>query len=305
MRNKKKGSGAFTLAEIMIVIVLIAILAGFLLPAVLNSQRAARNAACRSEIHSLGMAIDAFYNDWGFYPRTDRAFDPATGKFDGDPYGDYGYAEALVQCLGNRFVKGAGDGTPAAGLSFRNLAAGTFNVYVLGNAPVNAGPYFEIGAGDVVDLDHDGFPELADPWGNPYIYIPNGDYLATGVNGSIYNAGALIMIDSDGDGIIDLPDLNADPLAQGYFHQQRFSFQLISRGEDGWTPGIDHRPNADGLPQGYADVSITGNPYGDPPSATNFNPALIGTDTDPTNPYVFAPWLHTDETADDINNWSQ
>ena len=30
-------------------------------------------------------------------------------------YGDYGYAEALVQCLGNRFAKGVGDGTPAVG----------------------------------------------------------------------------------------------------------------------------------------------------------------------------------------------
>ena len=45
MRNRNVGTTAFTLAEIMIVIVLIAILAGFLLPAVLNSQRAARTAA--------------------------------------------------------------------------------------------------------------------------------------------------------------------------------------------------------------------------------------------------------------------
>lgn len=283
MRNRNVGRTAFTLAEIMIVIVLIAILAGFLLPAVQNSQRAARRAACNADINTLKLAIDSFHNDWGFYPPTDFAFNPATGNFDGAALGAYSYSEALVHCLCNRFTRGAGDAT------FQGIDN------LIGGAPVNAGPYYQVKAGDLVDLDQDGWPELPDPWNNPYIYIPNQDYLVDNDGDGFleYNAGALAMIDFDGDGAIDLPDLNADPLDAGYFHYQRFSFQLISRGEDGWTPGIND----------YTDISITSNPYGAPPSASDFNPALIGTDTDASAPFVVPVWGHTNETADDINNW--
>ncbi len=289
MIRKTSRKRAFTLAEIMIVIVLIAVLAGFLLPAVMNSQRAARNTRARVEINAIAMAIEAFYDDWGFYPPTDRAYNPATGRFDGEPYGDYSYAEALVQCLANRFVRGAGDQLPAGETSFRNMRGGVYQVYELGGAPVNAGPYYDLSRRDVADLDNDGFPALLDPWGNPYIYIPREDYLRSG----LYNAGALVMIDYTGDGVIDIPNLN-DPLPAGYNHYNRFTFQLISRGEDGWTPGVLN----------FRDISITGNPYGQPPSATNLNPALIGTDTDPSNPYVVPAWGHTAESADDINNWT-
>ncbi|MHC4712820.1 MAG: prepilin-type N-terminal cleavage/methylation domain-containing protein [Planctomycetota bacterium] len=295
MKKERAGEKAFTLAELMIVIVLIAILAGFLLPAVLNSQRAARVAECKSRIQAISMAIDSFHNDFGYYPPTSRAFNPATGDFDGAAFGNYNYAEALFHCLVNKWAKGAGDA----------VIKGK-DPHLIGNAPVNSGPYLEVKGDDAVDLDHDGWYELADPWGNPYIYIPPGDYMLAG--GTQYNAGALVMIDSTGDGVInssDWPDLNVDPLESGFYHQQRFRFQLISRGEDGWTPGIDHRDgDGDGLPDGYKDISIVGNPYGSPPSATNFNPALIGTDTDLTAPFIFVLWGQTKGTADDINNWS-
>lgn len=305
MNRDRVHKAAFTLAELMIVIVLIAVLASFLLPAVLKSQQQARVAECRTTIQNLSLAIDSFHNDFGFYPPTANAYNPTTGAFDGDAYGDYAYAEALVQCLCNVFAKGVGDGTPAVGNSFRNLVGGQFIQRLLGTAPVNGGPYFEVKAKDLVDLDYDGFPELADPWGNPYIYIPSTDYMLPG--GTQYRAGALIMIDGNTDGFInqdDWPDLTVDPLVSGYYHQQRFRFQLVSRGPDGWTPGIDHRDtDADGQPDGYTDVSINGNPYGFPPSGTDFNPALIGTDTDLTAPFVFAAWGQTTGTADDINNW--
>jgi type II secretory pathway pseudopilin PulG len=274
------------MAEILMVIVIISILAAFLLPAVVNSHRQAKVAACKSEVKSLGMAIDAFQSDFGEYPPTDFAFNTATGQFDGPAYGDYAYSEALVQCLGNKFTRGVGD-SDTRGIN-----------RIIGGAPVNSGPYFEMKVKQLTDLDFDGYPELADEWGNPYIYIPEDDYLVlnAGDGEYYYNAGALLKT-AAGLNASGHPDLtiSAQDSPALNTHEQRFSFQLISRGPDGWTPGIDHR-DLDGDPKGLPD--------GTPPSAANFNPSLIGTDTDPSSPFISADWGHTEETADDINNWS-
>lgn len=299
MRKPRSSRAAFTLTEILVVIVLIAVLAAFLLPAVVNSHKQARVAACKAEIKSLEMAIDAFFNDFGFYPPTGFAFNPATGDFDRAVFGDYSYNEVLAHCLTNRFVRGSGDEIDEFGVMVLDRIKGSGRI--IGGAPVNSGPYFDCARSDLVDTDGDGYLELPDPWGNLYIYIPKGDYME--LNGTKYNAGALEIIDFDDDGDIDtddLPDLNVDPLDLGHYHYQRFRFQLISRGEDGWTPGMDHMA-------GYKDISLFGNPYGTPPSGTDFNPALIGTDTDLSSPFYEISWgkPKAEGTADDINNWSR
>ena len=300
MRKPRSSRAAFTLTEILVVIVLIAVLAAFLLPAVVNSHKQARVASCSAEIKSLEMAIDAFFNDFGFYPPTEFAFNPATGDFDlaGGVFGDYSYNEALVHCLTNMFVKGSGDEIDGFGVMDLDRIKGFGRI--IGGAPVNSGPYFDCARSDLVDTDGDGYLELPDPWGNPYIYIPKGDYMRP--NGTEYNAGALEMIDFDDDGDIDiddLPNLNV-ALELGYYHYQRFKFQLISRGEDGWTPGMNHMA-------GYKNISRVDNPYGTPPSGTDFNPALIGTDTDLSSPFFEPYWgkPKAEGTADDINNWSR
>jgi hypothetical protein len=144
----------------------------------------------------------------------------------------------------------------------------------------------ELKTKDLVDLDGDGWPELADPWGNPYIYIPLTDYF----DGGTYKAGALTPVDYTGDGLADPVD--PTQVAVPNVHYQRFKFQLISLGPDSWTPGL--QPNAAGR---YPFITITQNPYAPP-----VNPALVGTDNDMSNPVV-APLLgHTEGTADDISN---
>lgn len=287
MKNLRTSTEAFTLAEILVVIVIISVLAAFLLPAVMKGQQQSRVALCKTEITNIGLALESFKTDFGYYPPTALSYNPATGIFDGGGLGDYAYAEMLTQCLCNRFSKGSGD----------VAIQGTDRV--LGGAPVNAGPYYKVKTNRLTDLDKDGWPELADPWGNPYIYISNVDYLDAA--GTAYNAGALVWRDDTGDGINDPPDPTilttaVPPLNE---HFERFNYQLISRGADGWTPGIDVQDtDADGLPDGYKDISIFGNPY-----AGGVNPALVGTDTDPSNPVVDANLGHVDKTADDINNW--
>ncbi len=281
----RRVPAGFTLAELMVVIVVIAILAAFLLPALLRGRDTAQRTQARSDISSIGLALDGFYNAFGYYPPTTNSFDPATGRFDGPAYGDYGYSEALVQCLCNKFTRGTGDEGAANDLT---KIVGIDRV--IGKAPVNIGPLYQAKANDLIDLDHDGFPELADPWGAPYIYIPKDDYLKADGH---YNAGAMVWADTQpvgGDGVLDPPDPSAFPLENEHF--RRFAYQLISLGPDGWTPGLDATLNAYG--KRYASVNIDDNPL---PAC---NPALVGTDYDPSRPYVTS--IHPDETADDISN---
>jgi len=314
----------------MIVIVIIGILAGLLLPAVMKSRQAASVQAARAEISSLAMAIDSFKNDFGFYPPTAYPFDPdpSVRSFSGiGPGGNslygpaYAYSEALVHCLANKWTRGAGDETSGTyPANIKNLSGdGSYVARVIGNAPVNAGPYFEVKSDKLTDLDQDGWPELSDPWGNPYIYVPEGDYLASGTNGRIYYAGALVPWNYDGDtftdplgneheniewgiGQDDAAGIYLDPLPEGYVHHNRFTFQLISRGPDGWTPGIDNVTDEDndGRPDGYRDISID---WTDSGGSGHPRPDLVGTDTDAANPVVNPANGHEDPTADDINNW--
>ncbi len=61
---------AFTLTELLIAITVIAILAGFLAPAVMNAFGTAREATVLFEMKQLELAIEQFKNDKQFYPPT-------------------------------------------------------------------------------------------------------------------------------------------------------------------------------------------------------------------------------------------
>jgi prepilin-type N-terminal cleavage/methylation domain-containing protein len=287
MKTRHAGLGGFTLAELMVVIFIIGVLMALLLPAILKGTTAAKIAEAKAKINSISMAIDAFQTDFGFYPRTDSAFNPTTGTFDGAgaPYGNFAYSEALVQCLCNKFTKGVGDPTVTVTIDTVDFEAYQGTSRVIGGAPVTAGPYLQLKPSDLADKDDDGFPELVDPWRNAFIYVPKDDYFQA--DGTTYNAGAGTWNDADADGVLVNADRSLDPGEFGE-HFQRFRFQLISLGPDGWTPGL-YRQIADPLYQ-YWNITAKKKP------PVNPVPCLVGTDTVLVAPV--APGK-----ADDINNW--
>jgi len=59
---------AFTLVELLVVIGIIAVLAGLVTPAVMRAQASARNAAIKAEIDMLHMAIMNYKNEYGSFP---------------------------------------------------------------------------------------------------------------------------------------------------------------------------------------------------------------------------------------------
>ena len=67
----KKYRHGFTLVEMLAVVALIAILAGFVFPALRGARQSAKAAATRSKIANLEVAINAYFNDFGRYPDLD------------------------------------------------------------------------------------------------------------------------------------------------------------------------------------------------------------------------------------------
>src|ERR1700741_3583421 len=70
-RGVARRSG-FTLIEILVVIVVIALLAPLVAPNIFQHVGAAKDATAKSQIEMLGAALDAYRLDNGRYPTTDQ-----------------------------------------------------------------------------------------------------------------------------------------------------------------------------------------------------------------------------------------
>ncbi|MHA3774405.1 type II secretion system major pseudopilin GspG [Verrucomicrobiota bacterium sgz303538] len=68
-RFKRSSSmHAFTLVEMLLVLVILAVLAAIVIPKFSGRSQQAKETAAKSQISSIEMALDAFEVDTGFYP---------------------------------------------------------------------------------------------------------------------------------------------------------------------------------------------------------------------------------------------
>jgi type II secretory pathway pseudopilin PulG len=93
MTNRK----AFTLVEIVTVVMIIALMMGLLTTSVVSVRARARDAAQRAQFHVIEMGIEAFKQMYGDYPPSSWTWDPALNYNPADSYcGAQKLAEALL-----------------------------------------------------------------------------------------------------------------------------------------------------------------------------------------------------------------
>jgi len=94
-----KRSAGFTLLEIMVVVVIIAILASLVAPKILGRIDDARITKIKSDLNSIEAALDLYYLDNSIYPSTEQGLDALVKKPNGFPepkkYHSGGYLKSL------------------------------------------------------------------------------------------------------------------------------------------------------------------------------------------------------------------
>ncbi len=65
---RPKQSGAFTLTELLVVLAIIAILAGVLLPVLSKAKAQGQSAVCKNHLSQIGRAMQMYVSDSHRYP---------------------------------------------------------------------------------------------------------------------------------------------------------------------------------------------------------------------------------------------
>lgn len=70
--RRARDAAGFTLIELMVVIVILGVLAGLVLPRIVDQPDKARVVKAKMQIESLGMALKQYKLDNGYYPSTEQ-----------------------------------------------------------------------------------------------------------------------------------------------------------------------------------------------------------------------------------------
>ena len=85
---KEKGyrtQGGFTLIEVMVVVVILAILAAIIVPKILHRPDQARDVAAKQDVLAIQNAMDLYKLDNGFFPSTNQGVEALVKKPTGEP----------------------------------------------------------------------------------------------------------------------------------------------------------------------------------------------------------------------------
>lgn len=83
-RQTNKQSG-FTLIELMVVVVILAVLAGFVVPKLMDRPDEARLVKAKQDIQAISSALQLYKLDNYQFPSTDQGIEALVTKPDGDP----------------------------------------------------------------------------------------------------------------------------------------------------------------------------------------------------------------------------
>ncbi|MCA9311187.1 MAG: type II secretion system protein [Phycisphaerales bacterium] len=199
---------AFTLVELLVVIVIIALLAGLLLAAFRGAFTASRTTMAQRQLASIAQGVDAFYNDFNYYP---PVLTPAGGNLYVRPETSYAPRNVIDELRDARYssdfslgiyLLGLGDtnsdGTPdseeddgLAGPGFREPGPDRYWGITAdgsdGMTPADGrggyvtttgrtyGPYLSLSAAEsFIERDEaTGLYRFTDPWGQPIRYYAN------------------------------------------------------------------------------------------------------------------------------------
>lgn len=143
----------FTLVEMLVVMAILAALAGIIVPVVGAVQRRSQAKACKALIDAIAGAVEQYAGDFGDFPPTSLADlgVRTNGRNEG--------AEALVRCLTTR-----DRGGPYFDFKEEQLDNTDDDALGAGDDPTSSAYV----GGDLL--------EVTDPWGNPLIYFHHRDY---------------------------------------------------------------------------------------------------------------------------------
>lgn len=82
---KRTAQRGFTLIELMVVIIILAILAAVVIPRVINRTEDARQAAARTDISTLDNQLEAYKLDTGEYPSADQGLQALISNVGNNP----------------------------------------------------------------------------------------------------------------------------------------------------------------------------------------------------------------------------
>ena len=68
--NRKTGPLGFTLVELLVVVVVLAVLAAIVLPKFMDSSTRSKESALKTDLKLMRNAVNLFFTDTGAYPAT-------------------------------------------------------------------------------------------------------------------------------------------------------------------------------------------------------------------------------------------
>lgn len=157
-KTLKKAQRGFTIIELLIVIAIIAILAGLVLNNFQGAQAKARDTQRVTDINNVHSKLEEFYNDTNYYPETINTASPTT-QFPGidaesvkDPRGTLLANQTAVAAAANLNSTSPGTGSSAANYHYTpyGCSAGQCTGYQLKtgierSSATTPNPYIKLG----------------------------------------------------------------------------------------------------------------------------------------------------------------